>query len=70
MKETINHPEHYNKGIETIAFIESWGMDFNTGNVVKYLTRAPYKGSEIEDLKKARWYLDRLIEQKESQLNE
>jgi hypothetical protein len=37
-------------------------MDFNEGNVIKYLTRAKHKGTYLEDLKKARWYLDRLIE--------
>ncbi|HEY9640330.1 MAG TPA: DUF3310 domain-containing protein, partial [Coleofasciculaceae cyanobacterium] len=66
MKEAINHPTHYNQGIEAIAFIESWSMGFTEGNIVKYLVRAPYKGKELEDLKKARWYLDRLIEQKEA----
>ena len=65
MREAVNHPDHYNQGIEVIEFIESWGMGFSDGNAVKYITRAPYKGKELEDLKKARWYLDRLIEQKE-----
>lgn len=60
-KEMVNHPSHYNKGIETIDYIESWGMNFNVGNVVKYVTRSPYKGNELEDLKKARFYLDREI---------
>lgn len=60
-KEMVNHPSHYNKGIETIDYIESWGMNFNAGNVVKYVTRSPYKGKELEDLKKARFYLDREI---------
>lgn len=64
-RETVNHPDHYNKGIEAIAFIESWNMGFHAGNIVKYLVRAPYKSQELEDLKKAKWYLDRLIEQKE-----
>ena len=62
MTEAVNHPDHYNKGIEAIAFIESWEMGFHAGNVLKYLVRAPYKGKELGDLKKARWYLDRLIE--------
>ena len=60
-KETVNHPQHYNKGIEVIDFIESWGMDFNTGNAIKYLSRHKYKEKPLEDLKKARWYVDRLI---------
>ena len=59
--EAVNHPSHYNKGIETIDYIESWNMNFNEGNAIKYITRAKYKNNELEDLKKARFYLDRLI---------
>ena len=55
-KEMVFHPDHYNKGIEVIDFIESWGLDFNEGNVVKYVTR-----HKLKDLKKARFYIDRLI---------
>lgn len=61
MKESVEHPVHYNKGIETIDYIESWEMNFNRGNIIKYVTRSPYKGKELEDLKKARFYLDREI---------
>lgn len=61
MKENVDHPVHYNKGIETIDYIESWEMNFNRGNIIKYVTRSPYKGKELEDLKKARFYLDREI---------
>ena len=62
-REAVNHPEHYNKGkIEVIDAIEDWGLDFNAGNVVKYVARHQHKAEPIEDLKKARWYLDRLIE--------
>ena len=57
----VNHPSHYNKGIETIDYIESWNMDFNTGNVIKYVTRAGYKDNKLEDLQKAKWYLEREI---------
>lgn len=60
--ERVDHPAHYNQGIEAIEYIESHNMDFNTGNVIKYVTRAKHKGTYLEDLKKARWYLDRLIE--------
>ena len=65
-KEMINHPSHYNQGIETIDYIESWGMNFNTGNVIKYVTRAGYKNDQLEDLKKAMWYLDREIQRLEN----
>jgi Protein of unknwon function (DUF3310). len=63
---TINHPYHYNTGkIEVIDFLEDQQLSFHAGNIVKYICRASHKGQEIEDLKKARWYLDRLIEKKE-----
>ena len=60
--ENVNHPIHYVQGIEPIDVIESWGLNFSLGNVIKYTLRAPYKGKQIEDLEKARWYLDREIE--------
>lgn len=63
MSDRVNHPKHYNFGtIEVIDAIEDWGLGFHLGNVVKYVARAPHKGSELEDLKKARWYLDRKIQ--------
>lgn len=58
----IDHPSHYNKGkIEVIDFIEDQGLSFHLGNVIKYIARAGSKGDKLEDLKKARWYLDRYI---------
>jgi hypothetical protein len=66
--ERINHPAHYNYGIEVIDFIESWDFNFSLGNAIKYIARAPYKGSALEDLKKARWYLDREIKRAEDAL--
>lgn len=57
--EAINHPEHYNQGIEAIDIIESWNLNFSLGNAIKYILRAPYKGSKKEDIKKAIWYLER-----------
>jgi len=65
-KEMVNHPDHYNKGIEVIDYIESWGMDFSTGNIIKYVTRAKYKNNPLKDLEKAKWYLERLIAEEES----
>ena len=59
--DMVNHPQHYQHGIEPIEFIESHNLNFNLGNAVKYIARAPYKGNEIEDLKKAKWYLEREI---------
>jgi len=61
-KEAVNHPEHYNQGkIEIIDAIEDWDLNFCEGNVIKYVARHRHKGVPLEDLKKARWYLDRLI---------
>jgi hypothetical protein len=61
--DMINHPDHYTTGgIETIDFIEAKGLGYNLGNAVKYISRAEYKGNVLEDLKKARFYLDREIE--------
>ena len=65
-KEMVNHPSHYNQGIETIEYIESWSMNFNTGNVIKYVTRAGYKNNQLEDMKKAMWYLQREIDRIEN----
>lgn len=60
--DMVNHPSHYNKGkIEVIDFIEDQGLSFHLGNVIKYVARAGSKGDKLEDLKKARWYLDRYI---------
>mgnify|MGYP006314236975 CR=1 FL=1 len=61
-KEAINHPIHYNKGIEAMDFIESWDLNFSLGNAIKYIVRAPYKNDELEDLKKASWYINREME--------
>jgi hypothetical protein len=60
LTDNVNHPAHYKAGgIETIDFIEAKSLSYNLGNVVKYITRADYKGNKIEDLKKAQWYLNR-----------
>ena len=61
MEEQVNHPSHYNQGIEAIDIIESWDLNFSLGNAIKYILRSPYKGKQIEDLEKARWYIDREI---------
>ena len=61
--ENINHPAHYNVAcIEVIDAIESWALNFSRGNAVKYIARAGHKGDELEDLKKAAWYINREIE--------
>jgi hypothetical protein len=60
VKDPINHPEHYTShrsGIEAIDITEH--MSFCLGNAVKYLLRRKLKGSEIQDLLKSAWYLER-----------
>ena len=68
--DMVNHPPHYNKGIETTTYIDSWDMGFSQGNVIKYVTRYNLKHNQkekqLEDLKKARWYLDDLIKMVEN----
>jgi hypothetical protein len=60
--DPVNHPAHYKVGgIETIDFIEAKGLTYHLGNAVKYITRADHKGNRLQDLEKARWYLDREI---------
>jgi Protein of unknwon function (DUF3310) len=60
--DLVNSPPHYTTGgIETIDFIEAKQLNYNLGNVVKYITRADHKGNRVEDLRKAKWYLEREI---------
>ena len=60
--DPVNHPPHYKVGgIETIDFIEAKKLNYNLGNVVKYVTRADHKGARKQDLEKAVWYLQREI---------
>ena len=66
VRETVNHPSHYRPGKhEAIDVIEEWGLGFCLGNTVKYIARHELKGAPLEDLKKARWYLDRAIQETE-----
>lgn len=60
--DPVDHPKHYTQhpsGVECIEIVEH--MNFNRGNAIKYVWRAGDKGDEIEDLKKARWYIEREI---------
>lgn len=76
MEERVNHPSHYvaSNGLETINVIEAFTSDLNgieafcTGNAFKYICRWKDKNG-VEDLKKARWYIDHLIDiiEKENQ---
>lgn len=66
--DNVNHPSHYTDGkIEVIDFIEDKKLPYHLGNVIKYISRAGKKSpnTELEDLKKAQWYLNRYVELKE-----
>lgn len=68
--DMVNHPPHYKNhpsGIECIQITEHYG--FCIGNAIKYLWRADHKGSSIEDLKKAIWYINREIQKRESSMS-
>lgn len=65
--DPVHSPRHYNShpsGVECIAITEH--MSFCVGNVVKYAWRADEKGNDVEDLRKAAWYLAREIERREA----
>jgi hypothetical protein len=69
-KEAVESPDHYTAGgIETIDYMRAkmsheGFCGFLLGNVLKYVSRAGHKKNELEDLKKAQWYLNKLIEEK------
>ena len=70
INDNVNHPSHYTDGkIEVIDFIEDKKLNFHRGNAVKYIARAGKKNpaNEIEDLKKAAWYINREIERLENE---
>jgi hypothetical protein len=62
---TVTHPPHYGgeaDPFEAIKVIEAWGLGFALGNALKYIRRADAKGTRVDNLEKARWYLDREIQ--------
>lgn len=67
--DPVSMPKHYRAGevYETIRVIEAWDLGFCLGNAVKYLSRAGRKGDAVEDLKKARWYIDREIARRDGE---
>lgn len=72
--EQVNHPSHYggeDNPYEVIKVIEAWNLDFCLGNVLKYIGRAGHKESNptLQDLKKAKWYLERRIIKMEENQN-
>jgi hypothetical protein len=69
MASNVNHPSHYNQGsMEVIDAIEGLNLCFNAGNCLKYIARYKFKNNPLEDLKKAQWYLSRLIRNEELSL--
>lgn len=65
MESMVNHPAHYNGGkYEVIDVIEDWGLNFSRGSAIKYIARAGKKPgeTEVQDLEKAAWYIQREIE--------
>ena len=64
-EDMVNHPQHYTddpSGVECIQVTEH--RNFCIGNAMKYLWRCDSKGSAVEDLEKARWYINREIERR------
>ena len=67
--EKVNHPAHYNSGkYEVLDVIHDWGLGFNLGNVIKYIARADHKGTPIQDLEKARFYIDDEIKRRHGEI--
>jgi hypothetical protein len=62
-EEEVDHPDHYQSetGMEAIDVIEAFDLNFNLGNCIKYVLRAGKKEDELQDLKKALWYIKRQI---------
>ena len=61
--DVVMKPAHYNYGkFETIDVIEDWELNFHCGNAVKYISRHKHKGTPIQDIKKAVWYLQRYLQ--------
>ena len=74
-KEQVNHPQHYggeDNTYEAIKVIDAWELGFSLGNTIKYISRAgkKRKDKELEDLRKAFWYLKHHIEQLEKKVND
>ena len=67
MSDVVNHPKHYTShpsGVECITVTEHMG--FNLGNAMKYIWRADLKNDALEDLQKAKWYIEREIKRRDA----
>ena len=60
--DAIN-PKHYTRGVSTYSYIKSWNMNYEEGRILKYITRWRHKNPDnpVQDLEKAKWYLEELI---------
>lgn len=70
--DPVNRPEHYHSFppvYEPLKVIEAWGLGFHLGNSIKYIARCEFKGNPIQDLKKALFYLEREIQNREKLTN-
>ena len=69
--KNVDHPSHYQtkSGIEVIDVIEAFDLGFCLGNVCKYVLRCGKKDSDIQELEKAKWYLEREIKNRKAKLN-
>lgn len=70
--DEVTRPKHYGGEAnphEPIKVIEHYDLGFCLGNAVKYILRSDKKGSQLDDLKKARWYIDREIKNMEGEAN-
>lgn len=69
LSDPVNHPPHYggaDNPYEAIKVIDAWNLGFSLGNAVKYICRAGKKDNTVQDLKKARFYLDHAIKKAEA----
>jgi hypothetical protein len=58
-EDLVNSPKHYqSNGIEVIDIIDSFDLNFNLGNSIKYILRSDKKGNKKQDLEKALWYIN------------
>jgi hypothetical protein len=68
--DDVERPAHYvRNGFEVIDIIEAFKLNYQLGNVIKYVLRHQEKGNPLKDLKKARWYINREIDNMEKQID-
>ena len=63
MTDLVNHPQHYAEHYDHEVIELTQHLSFCQGNAVKYILRAPFKGTELLDLQKAEWYVRRMVDE-------